>query len=747
MLKNNFNGGIFGEKLHYRADLEKYQSSVAELENFFVLPYGGIENRPGTTMLTQTKRLGDCRMEIFQFNNQEKFLLLFERNYLSIFDINEHNKIKLIKEFYTKYTDIQLLNFEQKGDYFFIAYGDVYPHVLKRYSDDYWEYEKFELKYFPYTDNTDENLTLSVSDVEDNIVTIKSSADFFDPKMTGAKLQIFHRAETNSINITFTANGESDILPIYGEWELVTTGSWVGKLELQKSQDNGSTWETKRELTANANKNIDITGLETEYNSLYRLKYSGWEKAPEGVLYECRVSLSMSDRELPGVAEIAQYISPTEIKATVIHRFVANHDSNNWALEAWNDYYGYPKVISFYSGDRLIFANTKQQPQTLWMSTVGDYNNFYNGTQADSALTWTLATKLYNEINWLINKKDVILIGLANEIGILSGKEEKSIISIDNRKYSTELELSASQIQPIKVGETLLALKRGNQTLLELAYDWQNDGYLAPNMTLLAPDILQEKVIQIAYQENPYPVVYFILADGSMRTFTYNRGENVTGWAKHSTNGRIKSIAIAINETDYDDIYLAVERNNRIFIEKMAKRVDDNPLNMIFTDCSEVFDIDEKTELNIPHLAGETVSCLLDGGVEMQLKIGKDGKIILPYPARKIVIGLPYSSSMKTLPFELMQGSESTLAKKKICQNILAKLYNSLGGEFSTDGKNYSPIINRKTRDNLGEALTPKIQAIDMALKATYAYETVIYFRQTAPLPATLLAIEAEVIN
>ena len=48
-LKNSFNAGELGDLLRYRIDLSKYASGVAApLENFWVLPYGGIENRPGT---------------------------------------------------------------------------------------------------------------------------------------------------------------------------------------------------------------------------------------------------------------------------------------------------------------------------------------------------------------------------------------------------------------------------------------------------------------------------------------------------------------------------------------------------------------------------------------------------------------------------------------------------------------------------------------------------------------------------
>ena len=43
----NFNAGELTPKLRYRCDLDKYQNGAARLENFTVMPQGGLENRPG----------------------------------------------------------------------------------------------------------------------------------------------------------------------------------------------------------------------------------------------------------------------------------------------------------------------------------------------------------------------------------------------------------------------------------------------------------------------------------------------------------------------------------------------------------------------------------------------------------------------------------------------------------------------------------------------------------------------------
>lgn len=65
-LVNNFNGGEWGPRLRYRADLAKYRNSCAVLENFLPMPWGGVENRPGTLHIAVAATAGNIRLIAFQ---------------------------------------------------------------------------------------------------------------------------------------------------------------------------------------------------------------------------------------------------------------------------------------------------------------------------------------------------------------------------------------------------------------------------------------------------------------------------------------------------------------------------------------------------------------------------------------------------------------------------------------------------------------------------------------------------------
>lgn len=743
MIKNNFNGGLFGPRLRYRADLDKYHFSVAELKNFLVLPYGGLENRPGTTAVRQYSQNTDIRIVPFQFNNDERFILIFQSNKIEIVNAEDD---KLMATVNTPYKNIWELSFEQKNDIIWICSENYFPRVLKRYSNTNWVFEVFAINRLPFTENDDNESTVTVSKCTNKKCTISASSKIFTSKMVNEYIRVYKTRSNSAVNKTFTADGTSDKLFISGAWRLVSTGTWVGTVFLERSFDNGETWEFYRQYSSNANNNIDASGYEVETNVYYRCRFSGWENAPSGVLYECRVTLSVDDGQIFYSYKITEFISGNQVICSADDDWDEITETSDWSITAWNAEYGYPKTVAFTPGDRLAFAHTKYQPQTIWLSQVGNYNNFYNDTQADSAMTWTLETNLYNGINWIIKSKK-LLVGMASEIGSLEGQDESKPLTIDNRKYEQQIEISAADIPPIKANDALLLLRRGKKTLVELSYNYEQDGFIAPDMTLLVPEVLQGKVRQMVYQENPYPLLWFVMEDGTCASFTYNRNENVIAWAKHETKGKYLSVAALPNDGDSDDVFFAVKRDNGVFIEHLASRSEDIQ-KMIYTDCSSVFETEsgsaELNEVTLSNFADMEVTALLDGA-PVKLTADKNGLIQFPYAVARAVIGLSYESYIETLPFEMMNGQESTLANKKTAQNIVAKFYKSVGGEFSLDGKNYALAINKNVNDEVGAAVQPKSYTLDMLLRSTYNYETVLYFRQREPLPVTLLAVEIDI--
>ena len=75
-----------------------------------------------------------------------------------------------------------------------------------------------------------------------------------------------------------------------------------------------------------------------------------------------------------GYAKITGFTSTTVVDATVKDDFDNTNAVTAWKLGAFSDTTGHPSCVSFFE-QRLVFAGTTNEPQTLYFSKSGDYEN------------------------------------------------------------------------------------------------------------------------------------------------------------------------------------------------------------------------------------------------------------------------------------------------------------------------------------------------------------------------------------
>ena len=85
--------------------------------------------------------------------------------------------------------------------------------------------------------------------------------------------------------------------------------------------------------------------------------------------------------------------------------------THRWAHGAWTGKNGYPRSVSFFE-DRLWWAGTANNPQTLWASRTSNYENHQIIDLDESAMVFTLNTDQVNVIEW-INAGRKLTIGTA----------------------------------------------------------------------------------------------------------------------------------------------------------------------------------------------------------------------------------------------------------------------------------------------------------------------------------------------
>jgi len=257
-----------------------------------------------------------------------------------------------------------------------------------------------------------------------------------------------------------------------------------------------------------------------------------------------------------GYAKITGYTSATVVTVTILNDFGGTGSTTDWRLGAWSDTTGWPTCVTFYQ-DRLFFGNTTDNPNTVWGSKSGDFENFASsetdGTVGDSsALVFTLATDQVNAIRWMFGSKQLQL-GTSDGPFIMSSGSDNLALTPTNVTVHKETSDGVAAQIPISAGKATLYTDRNLRRLRELMYRYDLDGHVSVDLSLIAEHIVSGSTIKgIAYARSPDNLIWVVLADGSLRCCTYEREQEVVAWHRHIPGGTFGNCTVTV--TDYANI-------------------------------------------------------------------------------------------------------------------------------------------------------------------------------------------------
>jgi len=223
---------------------------------------------------------------------------------------------------------------------------------------------------------------------------------------------------------------------------------------------------------------------------------------------------------------------------------------SNFSLGAFSTTTGHPSAVSFFE-QRLVFANTSSQPQTLFFSVGGSFEDFADGIDADDALTYTIGSNQVNVIRYLASSR-VLIVGTSGGEFAVSASGAAEPLSPTNAQIKRQANYGSANIQPIQVGNVTMFVQRASRKVRELVYNFDSDSYQAPDLTVLAEHITDSGITDMAFQQEPDNIVWCVLTDGRFVGMTYRREENVVGWHEHIIGGRFGECTVTVS--DYANI-------------------------------------------------------------------------------------------------------------------------------------------------------------------------------------------------
>jgi len=460
-----------------------------------------------------------------------------------------------------------------------------------------------------------------------------------------------------------------------------------------------------------------------------------------------------------GHLKITSVTSTTVVVGTVIVDLgISSSTTTDFALGAFSDTTGYPSCVTFFE-QRLVFAATLSQPQTIFFSKSGDYENFddnYHGTVADDdAIIYTIASNQVNAIRFMTATRTLIIGTAGGEFAVTGGSTSSGVaITPTNIAINKQSNHGAANVDGISVGNATLFLQRAKRKIRELAYNFDVDGYVAPDLTILSEHITESGITQMAYQEEPNSIVWCVRTDGELLGLTYQREQQVVAWHRHIFGGTFSSgntVCESVEVLPTDDseyqIWVIVKRTingvTKRYIEYLHNldfdETDDTSFN--FLDSQLEYDGSPATTISgLDHLEGETVSVLADGATHPD-KTVSSGSITLDRSASKVKVGLSYTSLLQTMRIDAGSQNGTSQSKTKRIYEITARLYESIGVEIGPDLNNMERIPFRSSANAMDSGINVFTGDKEIEFRGNYETDGFIFVRQTQPLPLTILSL------
>jgi hypothetical protein len=698
-----FNAGELSPEFKGRIDLEKYKKGCEDLENFLPRIHGPARKRPGTRFVNEvddsTKRV---RLIPFEYSTTQAYILEFGEGYIRFY-ANGGVVLSggLPYEITNPYlaSEVMQLDYAQSADVIYITHPDHPPYKLSRIAATNWTMAVVDFDWPPFADEDSDTITVTASGAT-GAITLTASSAIFDADDVGSYFRISQTFES-----------------VMRQWNAGIAVS-VGTL----MHYNGNVYQSGTAATTGTIPPIHKSGAKSDGTVSWTYLHSG-----------------------EGYAEITAYTSSTVVDATVIKYIPDTSATIRWSFSAWSERRGYPNALCFYE-DRLWFAGSFIQPQTLWASVSGDYENHEYGTKDDDALNYTINSQDSNTIQWLSPGK-VLAIGTQNGEFTLSAQQISDAVTPTNVRIVPQSTYgSAKDVRPLRVGPVILFLQRGSRKMREYVYDFNTDAYIASNMNVLADHITDTGVVDLAYQQEPDQIVWAPLTDGTLLGMTYERSEDVVGWHRHTLGGEVESVAsIPHWDGDQDVTFVVVKRTidgqTKRYIEYFEKYKTDS--YALFVDSGLTYDgVPVSTVSGLDHLEGEEVAVLVDGAVHPNVTVS-GGSITLQYAGSIINAGLPYTATLKTMPLEAGASDGVAQGKTMRLTNVVMRLHQTGPGLWYGPDAVVMDEYHTRTSSNPMDAPVALYTGDTAILPWPSGYQQApqITVQHRLPTPCTIVAI------
>jgi hypothetical protein len=421
--------------------------------------------------------------------------------------------------------------------------------------------------------------------------------------------------------------------------------------------------------------------------------------------------------------------SATSLTATTIQNLITNAPTTNWQEPAFSASRGYPITACFHQ-ERLVFGGSRDIPNRIYMSQIGDIWNFNKNTGIDTdAIEFGIVSDNANSIRGMVSGQHLQVFTNSAEYMISGDPMTPSRVQI--RRQTRVGSMTGRYIPPQTVEGSVLFMARNGQELRRFSYKDSDLTYTSNDIGLLARHMLINPIDQT--YDFRRRILYVLRSDGRIATLTTNPSEDINAWSLYETNGIIHSIAISA-----DEIIVLTQRGSQFFLERFDESVRSDASITLTNGTAQT------TWTGLSHLNGQTVSIVADGVIRANQTIS-GGTLTISPAANTIEVGLAYRHIVEPLPPSITGNIGDSKAVRLVEATFRLQSTSALRLDVGRGARNIpllsgqNAILSTSAPLNLGDI---SVSAFGWHTDMT---KPLWLIDQDFPVPFTLLGVKTEI--
>lgn len=605
LITRNFSAGEISPSLYSRCDLTKYQTGLRTCRNFMVKRSGGVQNRPGTSFIGEAKDSSkSVRLIPFIFNTLQTYVLEFGDQY-----------IRFIKDGVYITDSTKIITSITKASQALVT---ATAHGFSNGD---------EVEISGVAGMTEVNgRNFKVSDVATNTFKLKlmDGTTYLDSSGFGSAGTGGQADRVYTIASTYL---EADLFALkYVQSADVMTIVHPTYLPRELSRSSDTSWSLSNISFAASISPPGGMAVSFSGSGAFSPAYCVTSIAANTYEESIASSIVTATSSPAPTASAPNNIQWTNVGATVVEYNVYKRPNASTAFgfigiassgssPGFNDTgiepdfsitpplarnpFGssnnYPSTVTYFQ-QRLMFANTNNDPETAFGSQTGLFHNFQTSIpiQDDDAITFNLVGRQVNGVHHLI---DIGRLAVMTQVGewVIEG-DQSGILTpsqINPRQHSYNGSLK--NLSPIVIDSSALYVQARGTIVRDFNFDFQIDGYRGNDLTIFSSHLFDSySLLDWTYQKIPHSTIWAVRDDGTLLGLTRIVEQQILGWHRHDfENGLVESVC-SVPEGNEDTLYLVINRtidgSTKRYIEKFNTRQIDDIVDSIFMDSALSYD-------------------------------------------------------------------------------------------------------------------------------------------------------------